>query len=273
MKKILLTAVCCCFTLSNAWAAPETVLLSDLEEFSGLPRVTIMQKRYEAVETSPLFDLLEEDYSPNPDVFQIQDKAPWISAYEISCHGISGNKNIAQGVSRESLGILNPELLLQLEVLSYRFNETENGCSPVDYLIPDQVTYDADKKLITAHIDYSTFLNKNKSFYPLSLMDANAHDLGYKFVYADIVAADKDKNFLWKSPNNVTTSIIQTKGYYHLGANVCQELGGCNNYSPAQPEYELYFQKLPFELHFKLWKNMPSSTSDEADISYHMVFE
>lgn len=270
MKKILFTSLCFALIMSNAKAAPITVDLSELEEFSGLSRSEIMQKRYEAVMSSPLYELLDEDYSHNPDVFQIQDQAPWISAHEISCYGMSGNKNISQGASRESLGILNPELLLHLEVLNYQFDKAGKGCSEVDYLIPRLVTYDAEKKLITAHIDYSAFLKKNKSLYNVSLMDANAHDLGYNYVFA--TTDEKDK-LIWKTPENITASIIPTQGYYHLGLNVCQEIGGCNNYSPSQPGYDFHFTQLPFELHFKLWKERPASTNTEADIYYHMIFE
>lgn len=160
--------------------------------------------------------------------------------------------------------------------MSYRFNQAGKGCSPVDYLIPYLVTYDADKKLITARIDYSAFLKKNKSFYNISLMDSNAQDLGYNYVFAEKTSRDSssgEDDFIWKSANNVTKSAVKTKGYYHLGSNVCQEIGGCNNYSPAQPEYDFYIKKIPSGVHFKLWKNMPSSTSDEADMSYRLIFE
>lgn len=270
MKKILLSSLCFALMMSNAKAAPITVDLSELEEFSGLSRSEIIRKRYEAVMSSPLYEFLDEDYSHNPDVFQIQDQAPWISAHEISCYGMRGNKNISQGPSRESLGILNPELLLHLEILSYQFDKTGNGCSEVDYLIPCLVTYDEDNKRIKAYIDYSSFLKKNKSLYNISLMDANAHDLGYNYVFA--TTEDKDK-LIWKSPENVTTSIIQTQGYYHLGLNVCQEIGGCNNYSPSQPGYDFHLSALPLELHFKLWKERPTSADNEADFNYHLIFE
>ncbi len=269
MKKYLLVCLCC-FTLSNAAAAPVSFFLSDLQEFSGLSADTILLKREVAVETSPLFELLGKVYTPNPKVFQIEDKAPWISAYEISCHGMDGNYNIAKGPSRESLGILNPELLLHLEVLNYAFYDKGKECSPIDYLIPYTASYDPDKKLITARIDYSAFLQKNKSYYNAALMDANAHDLGYNYVFAE---TSEEENFLWKETENVTNTVIQTRGYYHLGKNVCQEIGGCNNYSPPQPGYGFYVKKLPAELHFKLWKNLPSSVDDKPDISYHLIFD
>ena len=276
MKKILLICFCCCFTLANSAAAPVSFFLSDLQEFSGLSADTILLKREVAVETSPLFELLGKVYSPNPKVFQIEDKAPWISAYEISCYGMDGNYNIDKGPSRESLGILNPELLLHLEVLNYAFYNKGKECSPVDYLIPYTASYDPDKKLITARIDYSAFLQKNKSYYNASLMDANARDLGYNYVFAVEAPQEADETssrFLWKEARNVTNTVIQTGGYYHLGKNVCQEIGGCNNYSPPQPGYEFYVKKLPAELHFKLWKNLPSSVDDAPDISYHLIFD
>ena len=270
MKNFLIICICCLLPVRFSLAAPETVFLSDLEEFSGMSKEMILLKRQVAVETSPLFALLEETYAPSSEVFQLQDKAPWIGAYEISCHGATGNRNIAKGLSRESLGILNPELLLHLEVLSYKFADKGNGCSPVDYLLPYEVTFDHDKKLIVARINYSAFLKKNKSFYNASLMDANAHDLGYNYIFAKI---PESKSFFWKNADNVTTSVIRTKGYYHLGKNVCREIGGCNNYSPAQPAYDFYIRDLPAEIHFKLWKDMPSSTAAEPDLSYHLIFE
>lgn len=98
MKKILIICICYCFTLSNSLASSVKVHLSDLEEFSGLSKAVIMQKRQIAVETSPLFDLFGNTYTPNDEVFQIQDKAPWISAYELSCYGINGSQHISKGL-------------------------------------------------------------------------------------------------------------------------------------------------------------------------------
>lgn len=267
-------------------AAPVEIEVAPLEDFSGLSKDEILQKRQKAVETSPLFNLLGGNYKPNPNVYQIQDKAPWISAHQISCYG-NDTKNISQGVSRESLGILNPELLLHLEILSYRFHEKGLGCSSVDYLTPYKITYDEDENLIKAYIDYSSFVAKNKHRYNVSLMNANAHDLGYNYIFATMVdksyllpATSYSENlkddkpwFKWISPINMTNSIVQARGYYHLGRNVCKHLGGCNNYSPQQPEYDFYFVNYPFEIHFKLWKNMPNAVSDTPDISYHLIFE
>lgn len=273
MKKFLIAALFCYIITPNILASQISVPISDLEEFSWMSKNDILKKRQEAIETSPLIDLIGNDYTPNPEVFQIEDNAPWIGAYEISCYGEKGNNKISEGVSRDSLGILNPELLLYTEVLAYHFSDKGNGCSPVDYLIPYYVEYDSDKRLITAHIDYIAFFRKNKSFYNVSLMDANAHDLGYNYIFAEIDKKNKADDFMWKSSKNVANSVVRTKGYYHFGTNVCQGLGGCNNYSPAQPEYDFRFIKLPFEVCFKLWKNKPNSPEDEADIYYCLIFE
>ena len=65
---------------------------------------------------------------------------------------------------------------------------------------------------------------------------------------------------------------MPTRGFYHRGGS-CGEPGGCNNYSPHQPELELYLEALPAEIEFKLWKYIPIRKEDEADMTYHLIFD
>jgi len=240
--------------------AVKNIPIAPMEEFGGLRRTTILDKRTEAVKKS-IFNEMQPYYSPNSSVFQIEDGLPWISAYEITCHG----KGV-KGLSRESFAILNPPVLYYPLMAAFNFSEYF-GCSEVDYLLVNRLTYNESQKRITAHIDYTSFYKKNKQFYNIHLSDTNARDLGYNYVYAPVAA-----NINFKSAHNISTDVVPTRGFYHRGSS-CGEPGGCNNYSPHQPELEFYITALPAEIEFKLWKYQPLKKEDDADITYRLIFD
>ncbi|MBO6282179.1 MAG: hypothetical protein J6N49_06600 [Alphaproteobacteria bacterium] len=240
--------------------AIKNIPIAPMEEFSGLSRTAILDKRMAAVKES-IFNEMQPYYSPSSSVFQIEDGLPWISAYEVTCYG----KGI-KGPSRESFAILNPPILYYPLMAMYNFSENY-GCSEVDYLLVNRLTYNESQKRITAHIDYTSFYKKNKLFYKIHLSDTNARDLGYNYVYAPLA-----ENIRFKSADNISTDIVPTRGFYHRGSS-CGEPGGCNNYSPYQPELEFYITALPAEIKFKLWKYQPLKKEDNADITYRLIFE
>lgn len=240
------------------------IKINPMMNFSGMSADEILSLRKKAVNNSVLFSSLK-DYEPNPDVFQIEGGAQWISAHEISCNGV-GKPTIGNGDSRESVGILNPELMFYLQILNLELSKRHIRCGKEDYLIPYKVTYSPKLNEITVYIDYFSFSSKT-NFYYVSLHNANAHDLGYGFAYAE-----NHENIKFLNEPNFSDIIAETYGFYHRGFS-CEHPDGCNNYSPYQAEYDFNITKLPASLSIKLWKERPSSPEQPADLNYKMIFK
>ena len=239
--------------------------IEPLEEFSGLSVKDILDMRKEAVKSSPLF-VNRKDYEPNPNVFRIEDGLQWISAHEISCNGTDNNPNTGKGPSRESLGILNPEIMFYSSVPSYQFSQRGLECSKSDYLLPYRANYTPKNNTIHAYFKYKPIKEKTGYFGNIVITDANAHDLGYNYAFAD-----NNSNIRFKV-DKFASEVIKTRGYYHRGW-ACGLQEGCNNYSPYETGYEFYLTDLPAKLHIKLWNQQPQTTSQDADLNYEMVFE
>ncbi len=245
----------------------ETIPVAPMREFSGLTKAEITGMRLYAVQNSRVFGNIP-DYRPSDAVFQIEDGYPWIGAYEITCHGVRGSSDIGRGESRESVGILNPELLFVINMPSFAFHST-TGCSPVDYLIPSRVDYNRMSRTISAFIDASGFYRKNRTLFGVILEDANARDLGYNHVFADDV-----QNIRFKESVNFSTEITQTSGFFHRGYS-CGKSEGCNNYSPYESRYHFYIPDPGnfARLHIKLWKERPENEHAPADMNYELIFQ
>ena len=239
--------------------------IEPLEEFSGLSASEILDMRTEAVKSSPLFTN-RQNYQPSEDVFRIEDGLQWISAYEVTCNGTDNNLNIGRGTSRESLPILNPELMFHSIMHSFGFSKRGITCSKADYIMPYKANYTPNDNTIHVYIKYQPLYNKMQYFTNIIIGDANAHDLGYNYVFAD------DTSNIRFKVDKLASEVIKTRGYYHRGWS-CGLQEGCNNYSPFETGYEFYLTKLPAKLHIKLWNQKPNSTSQEADLNYEMVFE
>ncbi|HAW33519.1 MAG TPA: hypothetical protein DCX19_02630 [Alphaproteobacteria bacterium] len=261
MLKLVLTLCLLSFP-----AAARYVPLNGMQRFSGLSRDEILQKRKAAMFQSTVFGG-RSGYAPSAAVFQIDDGAPWIGAYQIACVGVGDTRDIGAGLSRESVGILNPELLFYINVPSYAFQSRGVPCSDDDYLIPYRVDYDSLRKRITARVGYSPLHRKTGRYDSVVLQDANARDLGYNYAFAAV--AD---NVRFKNDSNLSNRIVQTSGFYHRGFS-CGAPEGCNNYSPYETGYHLYLTDLPAELTVKLWKEYPRSENDPADMTYRMIFD
>lgn len=251
---------------SNFAGKTTEIKLRPLEEFSGMNAAEILDLRKNAVKNSLIFGG-NPNYTPSSDVFQIEDKLPWIGAHEVTCNSANNNPNIGKGTSRESLGILNPELLLYIILPSYEISKMPAECSEIDYHIPYKVIYDKDFNTITAYINYSDFYRKVGVYYGIILADANAHDLGYNYVYIS-----ESENIKYKYDSNASTNIVSTRGFYHRGGS-CGLPQGCNNYSPYESGYHFYLKGTPASIHVKLWKKQPFSEHQKADINYVMKFE
>lgn len=240
------------------------IKLNPIKELSGLSVKQILTLRKNAVKNSTLFSNLK--YSPNPQVYMIEDGLPWISAYEITCNGSRDNSNIGKGASRESVGILNPELMFYINMNSMSF-KYRNYCSTVDYLIPYKAYFNPQSKTITAHINYKDYYAKNKVYYSNILNDSNAKDLGYNYSYMDDYS-----NINFKFEENLSTKLVSTKSFFHRGF-ACGLPSGCNNVSPYVREFEFYLTDVPATAHIKLWKSKPITVEEEADLNYVMIFD
>ena len=245
----------------------ETIPVAPMQKFSGLTKDEILAKRLRAVRNSRVFGHLG-DYRPSAAVFQIEDGYPWIGAYEITCHGVRGSTDIGRGESRESVGILNPELLFVINMPSFAFH-SKTGCAPVDYLIPFRADYDRASRTVSAFIDASGFYRKNRTVFGIILEDANARDLGYDHVFADDV-----QNVRFKESVNLSTAVTRTSGFFHRGGS-CGKPEGCNNYSPYESRYHFYIPdpERPAKVHIKLWKERPENERAPADMNYELIFQ
>ena len=240
--------------------------IEPLEEFSGLSVKDILSMREEAVKSSPLF-VNRTEYKPSEEVFRIEDGLQWISAYQVCCIGTNHNSDIGKGVSRESLGILNPELMFYTTVPTYTyFVEQKIACTKDDYLLPYKANYTPADNTIHVYIRYKPLKEKLGHFDYIYISDSNAHDLGYNYAFADSIS-----NLRFYTDKFVS-EVIKTRGYYHRGY-ACGLQEGCNNYSPHETGYTFYLTDLPAKLHIKLWNQQPTSTSQEADLNYEMIFE
>lgn len=246
----------------------KNIVIEDMMEFSNLNSQDILALREQAVKSSSVFEELG-DYTPSRAVFDIEDNIPWIGAYQVACVGTEGpNYKIGEGPSRESLTILNPELLLHPLVPSIH-KEERSKCDESVFYIPKKVVYFKDINTITAYLDISSIKQKmGYIVYPYYLTTANARDLGYNSIFAseytNVVFANPDDNF--------SLNISEPRGFWHKGY-ACNLPDGCNNYSPRDTRFEIKTPKLPAAIRVKLWKNTPRNKKAKADLTYEIVFE
>ena len=238
---------------------------------SGMTKEEILNIRYKEMRTSPVFSRMR--YTPDSYVFQIDDGLPWISKYGQMHWSEATEKEKTEGITRDSTGIMNPELLYYVSVIDFYKKDEDEG----KYLyntfnfLPYRVTYTPNNKTITAYIRNER--NENGDYLPINLCDSNAHDLGYHYAYMDSYSnlgfykKDQYKN------NYLKSGIKDITGYFMHGT-ACGIPGGCNNYAPYWQYYnKFYLKDLPASFNIKLWRNRPLSTEDDADINFRMVFE
>lgn len=244
------------------------ITLSPLKKLSGLSKNEILDLRIDAVKNSPVFGKMH--YIPNPNVFQITDGLPWISADSALHWSKSSNREKADGVTRDSAGILNPDLLYYVSIAENEDSEKDYKVIYKDfYFFPYKATYNPNTKTITAYIKNDT--KPDGDYQPITLADANAHDLGFRYAYMDY---SSNIGFYEDYKNNTLASDIKNITGYYMHGSACGIPGGCNNYAPYWQYYnQFYLKKLPAEFNIKLWKNPPNDINTKADINFRMVFE
>ena len=245
----------------------KTIALNSMMELSGLSKAEILDIRKRAIKNSLVFSKIE-NYTPDSQVYNIQDSLPWISAYEIVKNGTGKNPKIGVGLSRHSLMIRNPEILLGYIIPDYggAYNDKEPG--EVDYFIPKKVIWDEKSNTIKIYFNYKGFREKyNYSTLTFYSDDTNARDLGFNWIYCY-----EKQGAVFSAVNNISKVPYKIKGYYHRGF-ACGLKEGCNNYSPLQNEMIYNIVSKNAILKFKLWKNKPITPLQKADINYEMYFE
>jgi len=237
-------------------------------DFLSKDEILLIRKMY--VNQYP--DLIEGEYSPNEKVYgNIVGGKPWWGLDGQFYYG-AGERSI-EGLSEESRCLVNPFLLLGVDegkgfrIWGNRFL--------VAYPKPKSLLwYLSGKKTIVTY-DLTTFYEEKKQLnfdvdsISLTLMNTNARDFGFSFLYAP---PSLSKGVYPTNACLLFNKICTLKGYIHLG-NSCGYKGGCNNESPNQPELYFYVRELPATLFCKLWKELPKNPDKEADFTYIINFE
>ena len=238
--------------------------VSPRRELSGLSKNEIYDLRRYAVKTSPIFSQM--DYEPSSAVYgSITDNLPWISAHCALYKSQCSIEEKGKGVSRDSIGVLNPELLYYVSLAEYGDDDFYKDYTFVPYML----NYNPGTKTITAY--YKHERNPIGTYQSIWLADANAHDLGYNFAYMNY--SNNIKFYKKYGDNTLKADIKEITGYYMHGS-VCGVPGGCNNYAPYWQYYNsFYLDNLPAEVNIKLWRSRPANPTDNADINFRMIFE
>ena len=242
-----------------------TIPLRNMSELSSLTKKEIIEKRIEYVNNSKILKI--KNYLPKAEIYQIEDNIPWISVEELTKNGIKNNPNIAKGLSRQSISINNPELLLTL--MAPAFGErNKDEISELDYFFPTKLEYKKEN-ILEAHYNISDFYKKNPKYkgFEMVMDDTNARDFSYNWGYVL-----KQNNIIPIDYSGIFKQPYFFQGYYHRGFS-CGLKSGCNNYSPYQKEMNFRIINTPAYLEFKLWKVKPKNIEDKQDMLYRMYFD
>lgn len=215
------------------------------------------------------------NYEPSEEVFgQIESGKPWNSMKQ--CKYRDTNASDIIGASEEGRYINNPELLVGVEYAFYAYYCGERGTKEVPYSTPINMYYDKEKNIIeTTFVSLPYCTHKGQTWY--ALKGINARDLGYRYAYVDKEKSTFDIKFVEEI--NASNSIVEFQDFIHVGGS-CGHESGCNNGSPNQPPLNFYYSCEDFTeytknktIYIKLWKNMPNSPADEADITQIIRFK
>ena len=245
----------------------EEIKLRPLSNLSYLSKDEIFAKRTDYVKNSIIFS--NKPYKPNKDVYQIEDKLPWISADKIAKYGLKNNPDIANGFSRHSISINNPEILISFIVADYSTKKNKKY-NKNDYLLPKKAFWNSKNKTIKVYFDYDAFskINPDFSTAPMFIDETNARDMGFNWILADETQGITFENIT----NNISIRPYKIKGCYKKG-NGCGLKQGCNNYSPYQEEMIFRILNKDSYMKIKMWKNKPKMLNKKPDIIYEMYFQ
>jgi len=246
-----------------------SVPIRPMSELSYLTKDEIFAQRKKYVRKSLLFSDIK-NYEPSLDVYKIESGLPWISAPEIAKNGVKDNPNIAKGVSRHSISINNPELLISFIVPNFSKARSKSRFSEADFFLPQKLLVNKEAKNIKAYFDIKTFYDKNLNLFASAMYpdETNARDFGYNWFYCD-----KRENIEFiNAKNNISIKPHEVFGYYHKGFS-CGVEGGCNNYSPYQEQLVFRIVQNEGYMRIRMWKKKPATKFQNPDMTYEMYFK
>ena len=247
--------------------AKKEIILNEPIELDYKSRDEIMNIRTQYV--NQYRELIEEEYVPFTPVFgAIEDNRPWWGIDGEFCYG-PGNRSI-DGPSEETRFFANPFLLLGLDENKAFILASGLPCEPA---FPRPVTlywYSPEAKAEVTY-DISRFFRERErlpqelgNYHELSLVNYNARDFGYSYVYA---ARSLSKGVMEGTGARLFSSSCQLQSFIHRGGS-CGYPGGCNNESPNQPDSRFKITDLPAVLYCKLWKAKPQNVEASADFIF-----
>lgn len=214
-------------------------------------------------------ELLLKDYEPASSVFgAIEDGFPWWGLHGIYFFG-NGEPSI-QGPAEESRYIGNPFLLVGLKEPHAWITPFTPGSDQTYFAYPVDLKWAPRKSEIRIKYEVNGYLRHlervgadKASRRVLEWCAYNARDFGFN--YLSPVGSATTGLVLGKSADTV----MEIRQFIHRGGS-CGYPGGCNNMSPAQPEFEFFVESLPAKTHLKLWKTAPASASQAADLDVYI---
>ena len=233
-------------------------------EYDFSPLEPILQARVSYVRAEPgLLDSLGVvDYAPSRQVFgQLVAGKPWWGLNGLSFYG-NGEKSI-DGDSEESRFVENPYLFVAMQEVWANIVPPPFVAHPV-YPKATWLGFSADGHIGWARYDVTSFYAeggrlgyhepKDRSIHACMY---NAVDLGFPFFAYDARASDGVRASDY--------SILREPEFIHLGGS-CGYAGGCNNASPPFAPFLLHVDKLPSRLAVRLWREVPSASTDAPDV-------
>jgi hypothetical protein len=212
-------------------------------------------------------ELAPANYKPSEAVFgQIVDGKPWWGMLGLCYYG-AGEQSI-EGPSRESQFILNPYILMGLKISRVVKLSGLGLLEPrIYYPVPKSLVWNKKEKVAVMTYEVADFLDyqrqigmSEKDTKHMNLNTYNARDLGYPYY---CIESEHSENVSGPGVDRVTSNIQ----YIHCGGS-CGHSGGCNNQSPYQAESEFDISTLPARAVLKLWKKLPASAADNADMTF-----
>lgn len=212
--------------------------------------------------------LINKDYTPSGNVFQIVGNKPWWGIIGVNCKG--AGKNSIDGLSEESRFINNPLLLIGID--SYYAFRAPFGCKSF-YPEPVKLFYQPLSKKGTVVYNISKFYSDSKGTAWGQVKDLfvfrgdNARDFGYNYAYVE-----SKTNVKFAYSDNLAQKVHKIRNFIHLGGS-CGHPEGCNNGSPKQTAFQFDVTQLPANVVMKLWKENPTGKETPADLYFEIVLK
>ncbi len=258
------------FPMKNNADDVENISINQPIELNYKSKEEIFNIRKYYVEQSIFAD---SNYQPSEEVFGgIEDGKPWIALDDCVDYSTNYHANIA-GPSLHSKSLINPSIPVMIDYPFYISNSPDENYVCVQMpkiMVPLSAKYSKENKEV--EISYRPLIQTRGGAYQFTAV--NARDFGYNYIYLDKSKSTYNINFV--DNDNISTSVKDISDFIHLGT-ACRIEGGCNNWSRMREDFQFTLSTLASgvanpSLYFKLWKTMPSSPQDEADLNVKIIF-